>query len=112
MSKRKAATAAAPAISESYLDDFRRLLRLTATELDGEIKDLINAARDDLVLGGVLPERAQDEGDALVKRAISTYVKAEFGLDNDDAEKYRASYQRQKIALALSTGYIGESGEG
>lgn len=94
-------------ISEDYLADFRRYLRLTSTELDGEIKDLINAARDDLVLGGVLPDRAKNEGDALVKRAISTYVKAEFGLDNDDADKYRAAYQRQKIALALASGYIG-----
>ena len=111
MSKSKAAAAAAPAISESYLDDFRRLLRLTATELDGEIKDLINAARDDLVLGGVLPERAQDEGDALVKRAISTYVKAEFGLDNPDADRLRESYRHLKIGLALASDYVGE-GEG
>ena len=46
------------------------------------MKDLINAARADLVLGGVLEVKAQDETDPLILRAVATYVKAEFGLDN------------------------------
>ena len=64
------------------------------------------AARADLVRGGVLPARAADETDPLVKQAISTYVKAEFGLDNDDADKYRASFRSQKIALSMASEYI------
>lgn len=106
MSENTKAETTATTISEEYLAAFRGYLRITSTKLDGEIKDLISAARDDLVLGGVLLARACDEGDALVKKAISTYVKAEFGLDNEDSEEYRASYEKQKIALALSSGYI------
>lgn len=105
-----ATTTTAAAISEEYLADLRLRVRLTATTLDGEVKDLISAARADLALGGVLPARAADESDPLVKQAIATYLKAEFGLDNEDAEKYRASYQKQKVALSLSTDYI-SSGE-
>lgn len=106
-------TAAAYAISEEYLAAFRGYLRMKSTAQDGEIKDLINAARDDLVtFGGVLPERARDESDALIKKAIRAYVLADFGLDNEDSEKYRASYDKLKAALALSSDYIDAAEEG
>lgn len=104
---KKGTTAAAETPSAEYIASMRLRVRTSATKLDEEIKDLINAARDDLVVkGGVLPVRVLDESDALIKQAISTYVKAEFGLDNEDSEKYRASYEKQKIALALSEDYI------
>lgn len=91
-----------------YISSFRGYLRITTSALDGEITDLINAARDDLVLGGVLPDRAQDETDPLIKRAIAVYIKAEFGLDNDDSEKYRAAYDDLKKRFLLSDKYIRE----
>ena len=97
-------------ISPEYLADIRGYLRITTSALDGEVKDLVNAARDDLVLGGVLPERVIDEEDPLIKRAISVYVKAEFGLDNDDSVKYQESYESLKIRLMHSERYIKEEG--
>lgn len=102
----QANTTAAAEVSSEYLSDIRLRVRSSVDKLDGEIKDLILAARADLVRGGVLPARAADETDPLVKQAISTYVKAEFGLDNDDAEKYRASFRNQKIALSMASEYI------
>lgn len=87
-------------------------MRLTSTIHDSELEDLINAARADLVLGGVLPAKAEDEQDPLIMRAVATYVKAEFGLDNDDSEKYRASYKEQRNGLALSDSYIASEQEG
>ena len=98
----QANTIAAAEVSSEYLSDIRLRVRSSVDKLDGEIKDLILAARADLVRGGVLP----DETDPLVKQAISTYVKAEFGLDNDDADKYRASFRSQKIALSMASEYI------
>ncbi len=97
-------------ISPEYLSAFRQALRITSEDFDGELADLIRAARRDLSLGGVLPTRAEDETDPLVKRAVMTYVKAEFGLDNEDADSYRAAYHRLKTALALATDYIGGEG--
>ncbi|MCM1334012.1 MAG: head-tail connector protein [Bacteroides sp.] len=94
------------AIGNSYLTSVRKYMRLTTTAHDQELKDLIHAARADLVLGGVLEAKAEDEKDPLIKRAVATYVKAEFGLDNEDSEKYRASYREQRNGLALSDGYI------
>lgn len=99
-------TAHAADVSEKYLAAFRECLRLTSKDFDGELADLICAARGDLSLGGVLPEKAEDEEDPLIKRAITTYVRAEFGLDNEDAERYRESYRQQKTALALASDYI------
>lgn len=102
----QANTTAAAEVSSEYLSDIRLRVRSSVDKLDGEIKDLILAARADLMRGGVLPARAADETDPLVKQAISTYVKAEFGLDNDDADKYRASFRNQKIALSMASEYI------
>ena len=99
----QANTTAAAEVSSEYLSDIRLRVRSSVDKLDGEIKDLILAARADLVRGGVLPARAADETDPLVKQAISTYVKAEFGLDNDDADKYRASFRSQKIGGRFSS---------
>jgi hypothetical protein len=96
----------AAGVSAEYLADMRLRVRSTADRLDGEIRDLISAARSALALGGVLPERAENEDDPLIKQAVATYIKAEFGLDNDDADKYRASFERQKVALALASDYI------
>ena len=93
------------AIGDSYLTSVRRYMRLTTTAHDSELSDLINAARADLVLGGVDRSKAEDEADPLILRAVATYVKAEFGLDNPDAEKYRASYKEQRNALTLSDAY-------
>ena len=100
------------AIGAEYLTSIRQYIRLTSTIHDSELEDLINAARADLVLGGVLPAKAEDEQDPLIMRAVATYVKAEFGLDNDDSEKYRASYKEQRNGLALSDSYIASEQEG
>ena len=94
------------AVGDAYLASVRHSVRLSSTVHDGELKDLINAARADLVLGGVLEVKAQDETDPLILRAVATYVKAEFGLDNEDSEKYRASYKEQRNGLTLSDAYI------
>ncbi len=106
-------TTETPEISEEYLAAFRGYVRITTakTKLDGELCDLIRAARADLVRVGILPERVKDESDPLIKRAISAYVKGEFGLDNEDADAYRVSYQMQRAELSMASEYIG-AGEG
>lgn len=96
-------------ISQQYVYSIRRYLRINHAHFDEEITDLIGAARADLLLGGILPDKVNDETDALIKRAITVYVKAEFGLDNADSEKYRESYNMLKRHLMLSSEYIGEA---
>ena len=98
------------AVSSEYVATIRLRLRNSSNALDSEITDLINAARADLVRGGVLKTKAEDESDPLILQAVATYVKAEFGLDNEDADKYRASYREQRNGLTLSDDYIKAEG--
>lgn len=93
-------------ITPDYLKEIRQCLRIRHEQFDGEITDLIQAARADLASTGVLPKKAEDESDPLIKRAVTIYVKSEFGLDNPDSEKYRASYEKLRNHLALSNDYI------
>lgn len=92
---------------EYFTYELRQYLRITSDSFDGEITDLINAAMADLLDDGILPEKVNDSSDALIKRAVVSYVKAEFGNDNPDAEKHRANYQSLKTHLMLSVDYTG-----
>lgn len=81
-------------------------MRITSTEYDDEIEGILDAAIEDLRISGVASSAVDAEvPDALVKRAILLYAKAEFGLDNPDSEKYRASFLSLERALAASAEY-------
>lgn len=68
------------------LDKVKKVLRIKSDKLDDEILDLIEACKIDLSISGV---KKIDETDALVIQAIKLYCKANFGLDNNDSEKYQ-----------------------
>ena len=89
-------------ISQNYTLAGRSAVRITHSKFDGEINDLIAAARDDL---RIKAEKVNDESDPLIKRAVMTYLKANFGLDNPDSQKYEASYEAMKKHLMLSSDY-------
>lgn len=93
----------------ALLDDVKLALRISSSAFDSEVQDLIDAAKLDLKISGVSNEKIQDETDALIKRAIVTYVKAHFGYDNNDAERFEQSYTMLKLHLTLSNEYTGES---
>jgi hypothetical protein len=84
------------------LDDAKLALRLSNTAYDIEILDLIDCAKADLGLSGLI---TIDETDTLIKRAILTYVKANFGWDNPDSERLMDSYLMLKSHLGLSPDY-------
>jgi uncharacterized phage protein (predicted DNA packaging) len=94
----------------ALLNAMKPLLRisLSVTAFDEEIIDLIFAAQNDLILAGVLSEKALDDTDPLIKRAVSTYVKANFGYDNPDADRLQTSYNSLKAHLTLSQEYTVE----
>jgi uncharacterized phage protein (predicted DNA packaging) len=89
----------------AMLDDVKLSLRVSHTSLDNEISDLMAAARQDLILSGVLPAKANSTSDALVKRAVTTYVKAHFGYDNPDYDRLVMAYEKLKAHLTLSGDY-------
>ena len=89
----------------SMLADVKIALRITNSAYDVEITDLIAAARQDLILSGVLPVKANSNTDALIKRAIVTYCKTHFGYDNPDAERLMMAYTHLKMSMTLAGDY-------
>ena len=73
------------------------------TVYDEEIADLVSAARSALVAGGVSKSKAERDDDASVRVAIKTYVKANFGMDNPDAERLMRSFAEMLCRMAGST---------
>lgn len=89
----------------ALLDKIKKTLRITSSAFDEEVGDLIAACQHDLMLSGVSEEKAADESDPLILRAITVYAKANFGFDNPDAEKLQESYNMIKCHLTLSQEY-------
>src|SRR5690606_13056035 len=92
----------------ALLDDVKLALRISpdTTAYDGEVQDLIAEAKADLMLSGVTQEKADDDTDPLIRRAIKTYVKANFGWDNPDADRLQRAYDLLKAHLTLSQDYL------
>jgi len=86
----------------TLLEDIKQVLRISNTAYDIEIQDLIDTCKADLQLAGLL---VVDDTDPLIKRAITVYVKANFGWDNPDSEKLQQSYEMLKNHLSMSTDY-------
>lgn len=89
----------------AMLDDIKNVLRVSGTDFDVELNDLIESARQELLLAGVHTALANSNSDALVKKAIMVYCKAEFGFDNQEADRFRKAFDSLKQHLTLSSQY-------
>lgn len=85
----------------AMLDKVKMGLRITTTVYDTEILDLIEAAKQDLGIAGVV---IPDTIDEIVTRAIITFCKMSFGLP-EDADRLKRSYDEQKAQLSNATNY-------
>ena len=85
----------------SILDKVKTALRITTDAYDDELIDLISAAKLDLGVAGVI---VPSEYDDLIKTAVITYCKFNFGLP-EDADRLKRSYDEQKAQLSNATGY-------
>lgn len=83
------------------LESVKLALRITTNAFDDEIQDLIDAALADLGIAGITN---LDEADALIKRAVITFCRVNFG-EPDDYDRMKASYDEQKAQLQVATGY-------
>jgi len=84
-------------------------ISLSNTAFDEEVQTLIDAARQDLILSGVSFNKANDDNDPLIKRAIVVYSKANFGYDNPEADRFQRSYEMLKAHLTLAGDYQDET---
>ena len=83
------------------LEKVKLALRIVTDSYDSELNDLIEAAKLDLGIAGVV---VPDTIDALVTKAIITYCKMSFGLP-EDWDRLKRSYDEQKAQLSNATGY-------
>lgn len=90
------------------LEKVRLACRIVTTAYDSELGDLIDAAKKDLQIAGVV---LPTEIDAITMRAVVTYCKANFG-DPESYGDFKRSYDEQKAQLSNATGYTnwGDSG--
>lgn len=97
-------------ISNEFLEEAKGCLRITVDDkvINTEIESLIRACQRDLIRNGITPSLANDLEDSLIKMAVLTYLKAEFGLDNKNYDKFRASYETLRTELSITDFYISE----
>jgi hypothetical protein len=96
-------TATNTATTLTLLQKCKNMLGVTDTEYEDEIQDLIDAAKADLGIAGVT--KANVETDALVRRAIMTYVNMNWNISAGEYQNVLQSYETQKKQLMSATGY-------
>lgn len=93
------------------LDACREALRIPAdcTDFDAEIEDLIEAARAAMRAGGVAEKVAADDSNGTVRLAVKVYCKANFGMDNPDADRLNQSFDVLLTMMRGSSEFGGAS---
>lgn len=88
----------------ALIDDVKMALRVTTNAYDAELSGLIESAKKDLEIAGVIvPE---SDTDNVVNTAIKTYCKINFGTPNPANWEYlKKSYDEQKAQLSNSSEY-------
>lgn len=84
----------------AMLEQVKAALRVVADDFDGELGDIIDAAKRDL---GIYNVKVKDD-DPLIVRAVVLYCKANFGFD-PDGPRYQAAYDMLKGSLGLAGDY-------
>lgn len=91
------------------LERVKLALLITGNDFDSELTDMINAAAKDLGIAGVDSlVVTTDSNDALIIRAIITYVGYQFEIMHgsiDRSEAFKKSYDEQKAQMSMATGY-------
>jgi len=83
------------------LSAVKMALRISTNAFDMQLQDLVEAAKLDLGIAGVVLPPTMD---AIVRTAIITYVRLHFGQP-DDYDQLKRSYDEQKAQLSTATGY-------
>lgn len=86
---------------DTMLSKVKLALRITTDAFDSQIEFLVESAKLDLGVAGVI---VPSELDAIVTQAIITYVKMNFG-EPDNYDRLKQSYDEQKAQLVTCTGY-------
>lgn len=85
------------------LEKVKLALRITTTDFDEELTDLISAAYIDLGIAGVTNVATTD---AMIINAVKLYCKLNWSFpEANDYDRLKAAYDEQKAQLGMATGY-------
>lgn len=86
------------------LTSVKNAMRIDGSYHDEELIDLIETAKLLLKEVGVLEGKLIDT-DPLIRKAVITYCKANFGIDASEGEKFARSFEEMKKLLSLLSSY-------
>lgn len=90
-------------MNETMLAYVKLTLRIKTDAYDDEISNLISSALLDLGIAGVI---IPEELDSILKQAVATYVKMNFGsLMEYERRQLKESYDEQKAQLSMCSSY-------
>lgn len=93
----------------ALLDDVKVAVRVVSSAYDTELTDLIKAALKDMGITDIKTAMlVETNPDPLIKRAVITYCKINFGyaqLNEDQYDRLKAAYDEQKAQMLMSSGY-------
>lgn len=90
----------------ALLDDVKKACRVTSDTFNDELSDLIEAGFADIGITDVRSELLTTDCPVLIKRAVLTYCKLNFGQVEDGFyDRLKESYDEQKKQLLMSSAY-------
>ena len=101
-------------LAKSMLEELRLSLRISGDMYDREILTLAESAFQDMERVGVNEDYIQ-ELSSRVRNAVICYVKAHFGYDNSEANRFNTSYRQIVIDMLnsnVNNAYAGLGGDG
>ena len=93
------------AVSANYLSSVKKAIGVSAAIYDTDITDKIEEARAEMIRIGISGILANDETDALIRRAVTTFVHAGYPEDEASASRYAESAEKQMIMLSVDADY-------
>ena len=85
------------------VEELRKRVGLSNTNFDEELKEVENAAIDDLVMSGIKKGNIV-ASDSTICQAITAYVRANF-RNNASSDKYQKAYERLRYKMSVSSKY-------
>jgi hypothetical protein len=92
-------------VSADYLAAVKKAIGASAPSYDADVADKIEEARAEMARIGVAVNMAEDEADALIRRAVTTFVHAAYPEDEASAARYAESAERQMAMLSVEPYY-------
>lgn len=87
-------------------ESVKNALRLSTDRADSEVTGLMSAAIHDMLVKGVSADWLGTDVDslpALARQAVVVYAKANFGYDNDDADRFLKVYDSMVATMLNSS---------